>query len=144
MIKDSFSFLANYLWRESIKNLKKQLTEKELSSFSSNDYYYLTVIYYMERPNLSQVAEALQLTKPAISALICKLSKLGLIQKVQSRDDRRVSHLCLTEKGVNIISGDEELYSKIDLLIKETLHNDEKYRFVESLMEEIVKNLKND
>ena len=141
MIKDSFAFIANYLWRESIKNLKKYLTESELKSFSSNDYYYLTTIYYMGKPNFSQIAEALQLTKPAISAMSRKLTKMGLIEKVQSQEDKRVYYVYITEKGKSIIDGDEELYEKVDLLIKETLDSDEKYRFVETLLKQIVKDL---
>ena len=137
MIKDSFLFIANYLWRESIKNLKEHLTESELKSFSSNDYYYLTTIYYMGKPNFSEVAEALKFTKPAISALIRKLTKMDLIEKVQSQEDKRVYHICVTAKGKNIVDGDEELYNKIDSAIKETLNSNEKYGFAENLLEEI-------
>lgn len=141
MIKDSFAFIANYLWRESIKNLENHLTESEFKNFSSNDYYYLTTIYYMGKPNFSQVAEALKLTKPAISAMIRKLTKIGLIEKAQSQEDKRVYYICVTEKGKRIINGDEELYKKIDLLIKETLDSEEKYEFVETLLGEIVHSL---
>ena len=141
MIKDSFSFIANYLWRESIKNLNIYLTESEIKSFSSNDYYYLTTIYYMDKPNFSQLAEALKLTKPAISAIIRKLSNMGLIEKVQSEEDKRVFYICVTGKGKSIINGDEELYEKISILIRNIVVSDEKYKFLEDLLEEIVKNL---
>jgi len=141
MIKDSFAFIANYLWRESIKNLEHHLTESEFKSFSSNDYYYLTTIYYMGKPNFSQVAEALKLTKPAISAMIRKLIKIGLIEKIQSQEDKRVFYICVTQKGKIIIDGDEELYKKVDLLIKENLDSKEKYEFVETLLDEIVHSL---
>ena len=141
MIKESFAFIANCLWRESIKNLKKHLSELELKNFSSNDYYYLTTIYYMGRPNFSQVAEALKLTKPAISAMIRKLTEMGLIEKVQSLEDRRVYYICVTEKGKSIIDGDEELYQQVDLMIKETLHSDEKYAFIETLLEKVADHL---
>lgn len=142
MLKDSFSFMANYLWRESIKNITTLLTEAELKSFSSNDYYYLTTIYYLEKPNFSQVAEALKLTKPAISSMTNKLIKMGLIDKVQSEEDKRVYYICVTQKGMSIIDGDEELYKKVDALIVSVLNDDDKYALVESLLEEIVNNLK--
>ncbi|WNF32634.1 MarR family winged helix-turn-helix transcriptional regulator [Aeribacillus composti] len=141
MVKDSIAFIANYLWRESIKNLHMHLTEAEIKNFSSNDYYYLTTIYYMGKPNFSQVAEALNVTKPAVSAMIRKLSKMGLIEKIQSQEDKRVYYVSVTEKGKNIVEGDEKLYKKIDLQIKECLGSDHKYEFLETLLAEIVRYL---
>lgn len=142
MIKDSVAFIANHLWRESIKNLNFHLIESELKSFSSNDYYYLTTIHYMGKPNFSQLAETLKLTKPAISVIIRKLSSMGLIEKIQSSRDKRMFYICITPKGKNIIDGDEELYGKIDLLIKHLVETDEKYKVVEALLQEIVSSLK--
>jgi DNA-binding MarR family transcriptional regulator len=142
MIADSFSFIANYLWRESINNLEKQLTLEEFRNFSSNDYYYLTSIYYLRNPNFSQVAEALNLTKPAISALIRKLSNMKLIEKIQSQEDKRVYNIVLTEKGEQIVKGDEKSYRKIDELIKSSLKDEEEYKRVEKLLIEIVNNIK--
>ena len=141
MIKDSIAFIANYLWRESIKNLNQHLTESELKSFSSNDYYYLTTIYYLRKPNFSQIAEALKLTKPAVSAITRKLTNMGLIEKVQSETDKRMFYICITQKGQKIINGDEQLYEKIDLLIKSLVASDAKYKFVDTLLEEIVNSL---
>jgi DNA-binding MarR family transcriptional regulator len=105
LIKDNFAYIANYLWRESIKNLKGYLSEDELKNFSSNDYYYLTTIYYMGNPNFSQVAEVLELSKPAITAMIRKLTGMGLLKKVQSLEDKRFYNIIVTEKGRIIITG---------------------------------------
>nr|WP_242951498.1 MarR family transcriptional regulator [Clostridium kluyveri] len=49
-----------------------------------NDYYYLTVIYQLETPNFGDVANALHLTKPSISAMVQRLMKNGLVSKIQS------------------------------------------------------------
>lgn len=143
MIKDSVAFIANYLWRESIRNLSNNLEESEIRNFNSNDYYYLTTIYYMNKPTLSQLAEALNLTKPAISVINRKLTGMGLVEKVQSSEDRRVFHICMTTKGKKIVEGDELLYGKIDSLIRHLTVTDEKYQFVESLMKEIVTSIEN-
>jgi DNA-binding MarR family transcriptional regulator len=75
-----------------------------------NDYYYLTVIYQLGNPNLGDVAKELKLTKPSISALVQRLTKNDLIKKIQSDEDKRVFHLSLTEKGLRIVQGDDELY----------------------------------
>ncbi|AJA49906.1 transcriptional regulator, MarR/EmrR family protein [Clostridium pasteurianum DSM 525 = ATCC 6013] len=138
MLKDNFAFIANYLWRESIKNLNTHLSENELKNFSNNDYYYLTTIYYLKKPNFSEIAEALGLTKPAISIIIKKLTKMDLIEKKQSDEDRRIYYVNLTEKGKKIVEGDEELYSKFDLLIKSLLKDDNQYGIVDDLLGKIV------
>jgi len=144
MIKNSISFIANYLWMESIKNLNSHLTESELKSFGSNDYYYLTTIYYMGKPNFSEVAESLRLTKPAISAFVNKLSRMGLLEKVQSETDKRMYYVCITQKGKDIVEGDEELYKRFDSLIKRITVDQEQYVLVENLLAELVSNLSGD
>lgn len=143
MIKDSIPYIANYMWRESINNLSTHLSETELKSFSSNDYYYLTTIFYLGKPNFTQVAEALKLSKPAISVFVRKLTKLGLVEKIQSEEDKRIYYVCITEKGKKIIAGDEELYNNIDLLIQDHLRNDEQYHFIDVLLCDIAQSLKN-
>jgi DNA-binding MarR family transcriptional regulator len=141
MIKDDIAYIANFLWRESIRNLSLQLTEQEIKLFSSNDYYYLTTIYYMDNPNFSQLAGALKLTKPAISAIIRKLTGMGLIGKVQSAEDKRIFYIHVTEKGKKIIDGDNVSYERIDLLVRELVSSEEKYKIVEELLESIVDRL---
>lgn len=142
MFKDNFEFIGNYMCRESIKNLNKHLSETELKSFSNNDYYYLTAIYHLGKPNFSQVAEELGLTKPAISILVKKLIKMNLIEKVQSEEDKRVYFIRVTEKGKKIVSGDDELYLRLSSLMKSLLSNDEQYVFIDTLLTEIVLRLK--
>ncbi|MDP4093295.1 MAG: MarR family winged helix-turn-helix transcriptional regulator [Bacillota bacterium] len=143
MIENSFAYISNYMCRESIRNLNNCLTETELKSFSNNDYYYLTTIYYLGKPNFSQVAKELGLTKPAVSALVRKLSKMGLIEKTQSEEDKRVHFIKLTDKGKKIVEGDEVLLSNISSLIKNLLKNEEQYNFVDSLLNKIVTQLEN-
>ncbi len=141
MIRNSISFIANYLWRESIKNLQTNLSTSEFTSFTSNDYYYLTTIYYMEKPRLSDLANALNLTKPAISAMVRKLSKLGLIERIQSEQDKRVYYLTVTSKGQNIIGGDEALYERFEKLIYDILGDEDKFKCAESMFKDVVDNL---
>lgn len=142
MFKDNFAFIGNYMCRESIKNLNKHLSETELKSFSNNDYYYLTAIYHLGKPNFSQVAEELGLTKPAISILVKKLIKMNLIEKIQSEEDKRVYFIRVTEKGKKIVGGDDELYLRLSSLMKSLLNNDEQYVFIDTLLTEIVLRLK--
>lgn len=141
MIKNSIAFIANQLWMQSIKNINSQLSESEVKKFSSQDYYYLTTIYYMNGPNFSEVAEKLQLTKPAISAIVSKLTSMGLVEKMQSKEDKRIYYMYVTDKGKKIVEGDEELYGRIESLIKNIVKDEDNYKFIESMLEEIVKKI---
>lgn len=137
-IKNQLAYIANYMWRESLRNLNAHLTEAEAMRFNSNDYYYLTTIYYMGKPHFSQVAETLKLTKPAISAIVRKLTGLGLVRKEQSDTDRRMYYLTVTDKGRGIVEGDEHLYGRMEALIKQSLQNEEQQAMVERLLSGIV------
>jgi len=141
MIKNSIALIANQLWLHSIKNINNQLSETEVRKFSSQDYYYLTTIYYMNGPNFSEVAERLNLTKPAISAMVNKLSCMGLVNKIQSVDDKRMHYLHLTDKGKKIVEGDEALYDRIETLIKSTIVDESNYKLIEKVLLQLANNL---
>lgn len=133
-MKAQLAYIANFMWRESLRNINAQLTADEAKQFNSNDYYYLTTMYYLGNPRFTQVAEALQLTKPAVSAIIRKLSGLGLVEKKQSPDDGRVYFAVVTEKGKRIVEGDEQLYGRLEAMIRTSLQTKER----QSLMEELL------
>ncbi|WP_141432094.1 MarR family winged helix-turn-helix transcriptional regulator [Bacillus sp. 03113] len=140
MLQENISIIANYLWKKSIQQINNTLTEMEVDHFNMNDYYYLTVIYQLEKPKLGQLAEELQLTKPAISALVKRLLKNDLIEKTQSTEDKRIFYLNVTEKGLNIIQGDLDSYEKLSKLIIEATSKDELLQ-LNQLLDEVVKHL---
>lgn len=142
MLRENFSFIGNYVCRESIKNISKYLSEQERKCFSNHDYYYLTAIHYMGDPTFTQVAQEFGLTKPAITLLVKRLGKLNLVEKVQSEADKRVYHIRLTEKGRMIAQGDEEAYAKMTAMIKSLLQNEQQYEIVEELLSDLVNRLK--
>ena len=125
MFTKQIVYLGNYLWEKSIQNIGTVLTEQEAKSFTSNDYFYLSSIYYMNQPNLSEIARKHGVTKPAISAIVRKLMKLGLVEKIQCEDDKRFFYVALTKKGKNIIEGDGAQYAILEEQLK-TLIADEK------------------
>ena len=141
MLDKNISYIANYLWKESIKNISNILSDKEKKKFNIADYYYLTAIYYMDNPNIGEISEALELTKPAISAMIKRLESGGLITKRQSPEDKRVFYLDLTDKGKEIVEGDNMLYRRFTGFIR-NLITEEQMKDVECLMQELVNIIK--
>jgi len=141
MLDKNISYIANYLWQESIRNINTILTDEEKKKFNIADYYYLTTIYFMNNPNIGEVSKSLELTKPAISALIKRLESNNLIIKRQSLEDKRVFYLELTDKGKEIVEGDNMLYRRFTDMIQ-SLITDEQMQEVECLMQEIVNRIK--
>lgn len=141
-IEKHFEYIANYLWQQSINNIDSILSTEEKKQFNITDYYYLTTIYNMDNPNLGEVAEKLKLTKPAISALVKRLIKSDLIEKIKSDEDGRIYYLKVTEKGINIIEGDNALYVQFTDLISQIVSKD-KLKELDCLLGEIVKLLRN-
>lgn len=79
----------------------------------------------MEHPNFGDVAKALNLTKPAVSALIKRLMRHELIEKIQCKEDKRIFYLSLTEKGKAMIEGDHEIFSRLESAIRTTVNTDQ-------------------
>ena len=141
-IEKHFEYIANYLWQQSINNIDSILSTEEKKQFNITDYYYLTTIYNMDNPNLGEVAEKLKLTKPAISALVKRLIKNDLIEKIKSDEDGRIYYLKVTEKGIKIIEGDNALYVQFTDLISQIVSED-KLKELDCLLGEVVKLLRN-
>ncbi|MFL0250675.1 MarR family transcriptional regulator [Clostridium neuense] len=141
MIEDSIAFIANYFWEKSIKNINNTLSDKQAGSFNMNDYYYLTSIHQLGSPKLGELADKLNLTKPAISALVKRLEKNQLIIKKQSEQDKRVFRVKLTDKGIKIIEGDNKLYLELSNIISELLTNEE-MDGINNLLFQVVSKLK--
>lgn len=140
-MEDNFSKLVNLLWEECIRNLNDHLSESEKGKFSNNDYYYLLVIHSLQRPNFTQISESLSLTKPAVSAIIRKLSNMELVYKVQSTEDKRVFYVELSAKGKQILNGDREIYKWVTDSITDIANDEGELQIVEKVIQELVARL---
>jgi DNA-binding MarR family transcriptional regulator len=73
------------------------------SELTLTQMHYLETLRNLKNPNLTELATALELTKPTVTVAIEKLAEKDYVRKVQSDADRRSAHLHLTEKG-NLIN----------------------------------------
>jgi DNA-binding MarR family transcriptional regulator len=142
LMEEKFSTLVNLLWEECIRNLNSTLTDEEVDKFSNNDYYYLLVIHSLQKPNFSQIAEKLSLTKPAVSAIIRKLIHMELVEKLQSTEDKRVYYVELTAKGRCILQGDEAVYKWVTDTIKKIVKDERELIVIERIITVLVEKLK--
>ena len=140
-MEEKFAALVNLLWEECIRNLNSILTEEEANKFSNNDYYYLLVIHSLQRPNFSQIAEKLSVTKPAVSAIIRKLINMKLVEKVQSTEDKRIYYVELTTKGKSILQGDKAVYKWVTDTIKDIATDEKELIIFERIISVLVEKL---
>jgi DNA-binding MarR family transcriptional regulator len=78
------------------ESAKEQFNFKELTL---TQMHYLETINQLLNPNLTELSSEMNLTKPTVKVAIDKLIQKELIYRVRSDEDRRSTHLHLTEKG---------------------------------------------
>jgi DNA-binding MarR family transcriptional regulator len=76
----------------------------------------LREIYLTENITSSVLAKRLSITEPNTSRCLHQLSVLGYIIRVKDVEDRRITHIKLTEKGMQIV--DKSLRSMDELMLK--------------------------
>jgi len=82
---------------------------------------YIDVINKLDNPNLGEIARALKLSKPSVTAIVEKLAGKGYIQKFQSDEDRRSFHVHLSAKGRKLVELHNETHNRIANLFKSSL-----------------------
>ena len=136
-VEASIAFIANYCWKRSLDNINGLVTGSRARGFSVNDYYYLTIISQLGSPKLGEVADALHLSRPSITALVARLRDDGLVETVRSSSDRRVIRVRPTDKGTRIVHGDDELYRDLAADIMGQLTNQQRHD-VDCLLGQVV------
>jgi len=110
----------------------------EMQDLTATQFHYLEIIGELENPTLTELAAAMKLTKPSVTAAIDRLVVKGLVRKVHSDIDKRSSHLHLTEIGEQINKRHDFAHDfVIDLIVKK-LSQDEIKSF--SLFLDIISN----
>ncbi len=87
--------------------------EYEQEGFTARQLEYIDVIGRLGNPNLGEIAKALKLSKPSVTAIVERLSDRGFLQKYQSDEDRRSFHVHLSAKGKKIVEMHNETHKQI-------------------------------
>jgi len=80
-----------------IHDLKATRHSSYYDNLSFNTSKYLNVISFSDRNTVSDIAQALGITKSAVTIKMNELEKQGLIKRVQSKDDKRIFYISLTD-----------------------------------------------
>ncbi|MFB3161813.1 MarR family transcriptional regulator [Neobacillus sp. 179-J 1A1 HS] len=104
----SVSFEVNKKAEALIKN---QIEE----DLTIDQHYIIGYIQKSEECTSTELAEAFEVNKSAITAIINRLADRGLIERTRDENDRRVVYLTLSEKGKELIQKTQE---KVHLLVE--------------------------
>jgi DNA-binding MarR family transcriptional regulator len=89
--------------------------------FTPRQLEYIDTIHRLGNPNLGEIALALNLSKPSVTAIVEKLAVKGYIQKFQSDEDRRSFHVHLSAKGKKLVEIHNETHQKIADLFRKNM-----------------------
>lgn len=122
------------------KNLKEYEFSEEYSDISYNTFLYVRKINSLCSPTMSELAKAMEVSKPSASNMVSKMVEKGLVETKASPKDGRVCLLELTDKGKKIIGiengADMRFFEKVrEILDKEELE------FLERIFEKIAAGL---
>ena len=113
-------------------------TEEKVKNLTNKQLYCIKIIRRLENPNLSELAEALKITKPSASVMIDKLEINGYVQKVRLDADRRNSHIHLTNLGEEADAWHSHVHRKIASLLSQNLDQDEENHLVRLLNQAVL------
>jgi DNA-binding MarR family transcriptional regulator len=147
MDKEKIQELINRYVQVSFSVSKKaeSLIKAQINEDLTTDQHY--TLRYIKRANgctSSELAEAFDVQKSAITAIITRLVDKGLIQRTRDEKDRRIVYLTLTEKGNNLFDESEQrIHNLVESFI--TKFNDKEINsFIETYekLEKILINIK--
>ena len=79
------------------RELFGRIREKD-GSLSATEAFAADVIYLLEKPTITQLAETLGISQPNATYKVNNLTAKGYVQKTASEDDRRECHLHVSER----------------------------------------------
>ena len=89
--------------------------------FTARQLEYVDAIHRLGNPNLGEIAQALKLSKPSVTAIVEKLAGKGYVRKFQSDEDRRSFHVHLSAKGRKLVQMHNDTHQKIADLFSQNL-----------------------
>lgn len=125
-----------------MSNFYYHMTLHELRVMNGNDYYnglsynsilYLNVIDLMEDCTVSKIADALNISKPAVTMKLNELEKQRIIIKVKSDKDRRITYVKLSRDMEQVFSIYDRVFEKIEEKLRENYSADQLQNFMEIL-----------
>ncbi len=108
-------------WRE-VEQLFRQIAGNDMTIQKS---FVLTFLYGKQK-SMSDISEHINLNPSAVSTLIDRMYKKGLIERVRSPSDRRKVEVKLTSEGNAVKQSLDEKILKYETILNNNICSDEK------------------
>lgn len=115
---------------EIMQKLQQDLLTGKLKEYTLRQLYYIELIHKNEDINVSEISKSIDLKKSTVSIAINQLINLGIVNKIQSTDDKRFYFLKLTSKGNEIIKMHKQVHKNTIKKILKILNPEEVENFI--------------
>lgn len=123
----------HFYYKMSLYELKIMNGGDYYNKLSYNTILYLNVIALTENCTVSKLAEALNITKSAVTLKVNEMIKQNLIVKEQSQEDKRVFYIRLSSEMKKVISIYNQIFKKIEKKVMEKYSQEELNTFIKIL-----------
>ncbi len=106
------------------KHKENAISREALSEITYSQFHLIHRIRETDHATITNLAKALEVTKPTLTTAVNKLIKLGLVKKTPSIEDKRVQFIELTSKGNSIGSAEMNAFDECIDRMKEKLGDD--------------------
>lgn len=87
-----------------VRRMHRELARSLQEGITANQFFVMKMIADRGQMTVSEVAEAVNVSLSAVTSLVDRLCKVGMIERRRSEDDRRVVWLELTEAGREMVN----------------------------------------
>jgi DNA-binding MarR family transcriptional regulator len=115
---------------ELLRKFQTQLRSGDLKEYTLRQLYYIELIDKNAGISVSELSKTLDVKKSTVSVAINQLIDLGIVTKIQSRDDKRFYFLQLTPKGNQIMEMHKQVHKNTIKKIIKILNHEEVENFV--------------
>lgn len=107
--------------------------EMSKNKLSITEFSVLEVLFYQGKQTIQQIGNRILITSGSMTYVIDKLEQRGVIKRNDCREDRRVIHITLTTKGMEMMENIMPKYQEMVDSFFGNLTDDESQLLVDSL-----------
>ena len=121
------------LFRDIMELEEQAIITQEYQDITNNDMHVIEAIGVKEPKNMSTIAKQLSVTVGTLTIAMNSLVKKGYVIRERGKEDRRVVHISLSEKGLRAYRHHEEFHRQMIEAVLENLTEDETESLVKAL-----------
>lgn len=123
------------------KLLEETGSASGISKLTVSQLQYIDVVHTLGKPSITELADALAITKASVTVGVNKLVRRGYVVKKQSHQDKRVFRVSLTEAGETLIKAKLQTFRNYVAVIHAALTEAEAKQF-EAIVSKLVDHLR--